>query len=232
MQSAGVLVEVLNIGDPAVTRQWRAWYDDNYLSTLVEVPGVVAARRGHGLVGSAENIVVYDLADFLVPTHGQWQAAEQELRSLSAPSAAVGQAFAAVDRRLYRQTFSTVDGPYVPPADATVLHGAFFEVSPEHHDEFNDWYNTEHVLFVDIIDGYYNCRRFQAIDDPSKFLALYDVTNLDVANSPTTRAANQSAWSDRVRAKLVSYSQRRIFEVQRFHQHSCVETAAPREVNA
>jgi hypothetical protein len=220
MQSAGVLVEVLNIEEPSITQQWREWYDRTYLPVLAEVPGVVAARRGHGVVGSAENIVVYDLADFLVPTCEQWLAAQQALQAEGAPMPAVKKAFAAVDRRLYRQILSTVDGDYVPPAEATVLHGAFFEVPPRHHSEFNDWYNTEHVLFVDVIDGYFNCRRFQAVDDPSKFLALYDVTDLEIANSPVTAAANQSAWSDRVRAKLVDYSQRRIFEVQRTHANS------------
>lgn len=231
MRSAGVLVEVLNIGEPSVTQQWREWYDRTYLPALAEVPGVVAARRGHGVAGSAENIVIYDLADFLVPTGNQWLAAQQELQAEGASTPAVEKAFAAVDRRLYRQIFSTVDGGYIPPADATVLHGAFFEAALEHHSEFNDWYNTEHVLFVDVIAGYFNCRRFQAIDDPCKFLALYDVTDLQVANSPATAAANQSAWSDRVRAKLVDYRERRIFEVQRLHRNSRVQLAA-QEVTA
>lgn len=231
MQSAGVLVEVLNIAEPSVTRQWREWYDATYLPSLSQVPGVVAARRGHGVAGSAQNIVVYDLVDFLVPTGEQWLAARRALDGQSAPTSAVAQAFAAADRRLYRQIFSTVEGDYAPPPEATVLHGAFFEVSPSQHSEFNDWYNTEHVLFVDVITGYFNCRRFQALDDPSKFLALYDVTDLNVANSPSTRAANQSAWSDRVRSKLVNYSERRIFEVQRLHRSGCTEQAS-QEVNA
>ena len=231
MHSAGVLVEVLNIDEPSITQQWRDWYDATYLPSLGAVSGVIAARRGHGVAGSAQNIVVYDLADFLVPTGEQWLAARRALDGQGAPTPAVAQAFAAVDRRLYRQIFSTVEGDYAPPVDATVLHGAFFDVSPPQHSEFNDWYNTEHVLFVDVIAGYFNCRRFQAIDDPSKFLALYDVTDLDVANSPDTVAANQSPWSDRVRAKLVNSSERRIFEVQRLHRSARSESA-PQEVTA
>lgn len=231
MQSAGVLVEVLNIDEPSLTQQWRDWYDATYLPSLGEVPGVIAARRGHGVAGSVQNIVVYDLADFGVPSGEQWLAARRALDAQGAPTPAVGRAFAAADRQLYRQIFSTVKGDYAPPPDATVLHGAFFEVAPPQHSEFNDWYNTEHVRFVDVIKGYFNCRRFQALDDPSKFLALYDVTDLDVANSPDTVAANQSAWSDRVRAKLVDYSQRRIFEVQRLHRSSRTKPA-PQEVTA
>ena len=103
---------------------------------------------------------------------------------------------------------------YEPP-DAEILHGAFFEADPSDHDEFNDWYDTEHVLFVDIIDGYLNCRRFQSLADPSKFLALYDVTSLEVATSAETAKANESPWTDRIRSKVATYRERRLFSIAR-----------------
>jgi hypothetical protein len=103
---------------------------------------------------------------------------------------------------------------YEPP-DAEILHGAFFEADPSDHDEFNDWYDTEHVLFVDIIDGYLNCRRFQSLADPTRFLALYDVTTLEVATSDETAKANESPWTDRIRHKVATYRERRLFHIAR-----------------
>ena len=66
-----------------------------------------------------------------------------------------------------------------------------------------------------MIDGYLNCRRFQSLADPSKFLALYDVTSLEVATSDETTKANESPWTDRIRSKVATYRERRLFHVAR-----------------
>lgn len=212
-RTPGVFVEIVNFDDAAAGAAWCAWADRSLQPALAALDGVTATRRGRGTVGSAQNIVVCDLANFLLPTTDTWRRAEADARLAGADGALV----AAADgtrRQVYRQIFTTVAGDYALPDGVRVLHGAFFESEPAHHDEFNDWYNTEHVLFVDLIDGYRNCRRFQAVDDPSKFLALYDVTTMEVALSDEVMQANSSPWSDRVRAKLVTYRERRLFDIR------------------
>jgi hypothetical protein len=179
----------------------------------------------------AQNIVVYDLADVTVPLSSSWRDLDRRLEADDPARDAVRASLARAQSALYRQlrvprntcrslggasaqeSLSTVRD-YEPP-DAEILHGAFFEADPSDHDEFNDWYDTEHVLFVDIIDGYLNCRRFQSLADPSKFLALYDVTTLEVATSDETAKANESPWTDRIRHKVATYRERRLFHIAR-----------------
>jgi hypothetical protein len=210
----GVFVELVDL-DPEDGRQaWAEWYDRTYLAERVRLDGVVAARRGTRASGSAQNIVVYDLADVTVPLSSSWQHLDRRLETSAPARDAVRTSLARVESMLYRQILSTVGREYEPP-DAQVLHGAFFEADPSDHDEFNDWYDTEHVLFVDIIDGYLNCRRFQSLADPSKFLALYDVTTLEVATSDETAKANESPWTDRIRTKVATYRERRLFSIAR-----------------
>jgi hypothetical protein len=212
VRSPGVLVEFLGRSRPAAEEEWFSWYDRTYLAARAQVPGVIAARRGTGVVGSVQSMAVYDLADFLLPRSREWLETDRRLAAERPPGAVT----VGIESTLYRQILSTVE-PYEPP-EPGVLHGAFFEVEPEHHSEFNDWYDTEHIRFLDVIAGYRNCRRFQSLEDPRKFLALYDVESLAVAEHPETARANDSPWSDRVRGKLVAYRERRLFTIDRFER--------------
>jgi hypothetical protein len=209
----GVLVELIDLDPEDGRQEWADWYDRTYLAERVRLDGVQAARRGTRASGSVQNIVVYDLYDVTVPLSASWRELDRRLDASSPAPDAVRASFARVDSLLYRQILSTV--PAYEPPDTVVLHGAFFEADPSDHDEFNDWYDTEHVLFVDVIDGYLNCRRFQSLADPSKFLALYDVTSLEVATSDETTKANESPWTDRIRSKVATYRERRLFHVTR-----------------
>ena len=201
MRLPGVLVELVDLDPEGGRDAWAQWYDAAVLVPRARLDGVIAARRGVRATGSVQNLVVYDLADVTAPL--AWP---------EPPAAPVP--VARHEALLYRQILSTVEGPYRPPG-AEVLHGAFFAADPADHDEFNAWYDTEHVLFVDVIDGYLNCRRFQSLADPSQFLALYDVTTLDAATSEEVARANQSPWSDRIRAKVATYRERRLFTIAR-----------------
>jgi hypothetical protein len=230
--SPGVLIETLphpgGAGD-----EWCDWYDQHRLAPRADVPGVVAARRGTALIGSvphfvdpgstkhaadrlrrAENIVIYDLADFLAPLSPAWQAADREA---GPPPPDIADVISGTEATLYRQIFSLHDGDYVPEP-TPVLHTAVFEVPSRHQDEFNDWYNTEHAQFVrDVVDGYRNCRRFQGLEDSHRFVALYDVEALDYSEAKDVHPLNHTPWATRVRSKLPTFRERRLFQIQAAH---------------
>ena len=68
-------------------------------------------------------------------------------------------------------------------------------------DEFNDWYDTEHVPERSRVAGFLNCQRWLGAEDPQISVATYDLTSLAVLQSPAYRAIayeNLSPWSKRV----------------------------------
>jgi hypothetical protein len=68
-------------------------------------------------------------------------------------------------------------------------------------DEFNDWYDTEHVPERSRVAGFLNCQRWIGTDDPNVSIATYDLSALAVLQSPAYRAIayeNLSPWSKRV----------------------------------
>ena len=206
----GVLIETL-IPPEDTGDEWTAWYDQHRLAPRADVPGVIAARRGTALIGSVPHVVVYDLADFLVPLSAAWRAAD---RDAGPPPDDVAGIISAIEATLYRQIFSLHDGDYVPEP-TPVLHTAVFEVPSRDHDEFNDWYNTEHVEFVrDVVKGYRNVRRFQGVQDSNRFVALYDVEAIENSHAKDVHPQNHTPWATRVRTKLPTFRERRIFQVR------------------
>ena len=78
---------------------------------------------------------------------------------------------------------------------------AGFNYATVAEDEFNDWYDTEHIPERERVKGFVNCERWLGADDPMLSIATYDLESLAVLQSPRYRAiagANLSPWSKRV----------------------------------
>src|SRR6185295_3442610 len=81
---------------------------------------------------------------------------------------------------------------------------AGFDFSAAAADEFNDWYDTEHVPERARTPGFINCERWIGADNPKISIATYDLETLAVLQSPAYKAIggpNLSVWSKRVTAK-------------------------------
>lgn len=62
------------------------------------------------------------------------------------------------------------------------------DIPPQHEAELNKWYWEEHLPERLAVAGFRNGRRFEAADGVSpKFLALYDLDDLSVLDSPEYR---------------------------------------------
>jgi len=81
---------------------------------------------------------------------------------------------------------------------------AGFDSSPVSEDEFNDWYDTEHIPERQRVPGFVNCERWIGADNSRISVATYDLRAPDVLQSEPYRkigGANLSPWSKRVTAK-------------------------------
>ncbi len=80
----------------------------------------------------------------------------------------------------------------------------FMNVDAAGEDDFNRWYNKEHLAERVAIPGFLEARRYVAIDAPQKYLGTYTTETLDVLDSEAYRhrLANQTPWSLRNLAKF------------------------------
>ncbi len=71
------------------------------------------------------------------------------------------------------------------------------DIDPSHEDEFNRWYDREHLEERVAIDGFLEARRYIAQDGRPKYLSLYSTATFEALDSPAYRQAlaNQTDWS-------------------------------------
>ncbi len=73
------------------------------------------------------------------------------------------------------------------------------DCAPEVRDEFNEWYNTEHIPLLSAVPGMIAARRFGARSGSPAYVALYHVEDIAIYASPTWMAANETPWIRRLR---------------------------------
>jgi hypothetical protein len=72
-------------------------------------------------------------------------------------------------------------------------------------DEFNDWYDTEHIPERQRVPGFLTLQRWIGSENPKQSVATYDLDSLAVLQSARYRAIggeNLSPWSKRVTTKV------------------------------
>ena len=76
------------------------------------------------------------------------------------------------------------------------------DVGPEHEDEFNAWYDSEHVPQVTALSGFVRTRRYFGAHADIRFLAWYETRAASVESEAAFQAliANPTPWSRRMRS--------------------------------
>ena len=72
-------------------------------------------------------------------------------------------------------------------------------------DEFDDWYDTEHIPERQRVPGFLVCQRWIGAEDDKFSVATYDLEHVDVLKSAPYRAIggeNLSPWSKRVTSRV------------------------------
>jgi len=73
------------------------------------------------------------------------------------------------------------------------------DVLPEHEDDFNAWYEEEHLPGLASVPGTVRAARYAREAGVPRYYACYDLATLDTFESPAWLAVRGSDWSSRVR---------------------------------
>lgn len=86
-------------------------------------------------------------------------------------------------------------------ANAAGLITVWLDVAPEHEEELNAWYDTEHLQQVLSLPGFVRARRYRVDDAPLKYLAWYETADETVEAGPDFQrlVAEPTPWSQRMR---------------------------------
>jgi hypothetical protein len=68
-------------------------------------------------------------------------------------------------------------------------------VDADREDEFNRWYDEEHIPDKRAAAGFHSARRFKHHSDPHRYLAVYEVDDADTVTNSAYMTSYQSPWS-------------------------------------
>jgi hypothetical protein len=207
--------------DPPENREaeYNKWYQNTHIAQRLAIPGFLYARRfkiiegapkGLFVPGEANHLTLYDLADTRVLKEEQYRQLSQKEASLPPDSfEVITPKLPKFARGVYEQIYPT-QGEYTPPATKFVfLIG--HEVPRNRQQEFNAWYNTEHIPTIMQVPGFVTARRFILAEREfpqwlgpggslPKYLTLYDIESEHIFETEEFKKAHVSPWSAWVRS--------------------------------
>ena len=78
------------------------------------------------------------------------------------------------------------------------------EVPANVEDEFNQWYNTEHLQELLAVPGVLNAARYEATSSGPKHLAMYELESADVINTEAFKNRPPTPWGQKVGPRAVA----------------------------
>jgi hypothetical protein len=94
----------------------------------------------------------------------------------------------------------------------------FTDIDPKYEEEFNAWYNTEHLGDLLKLPGFLDAARYVATKGGPKYLAAYELESADALKSPEFQnlRANRSPWTRRVAPTAIGKNVARTLGTQIF----------------
>lgn len=92
-----------------------------------------------------------------------------------------------------------------PPRISTGLLMAMMEPSPTLEEEFQHWYDSEHFPERQTCEGFLTAARYICLDGWPRYLALYDLADVEVLRGPAyakIAGGSYSRWTERVVARV------------------------------
>jgi hypothetical protein len=190
----GTLIAAMDFSDVAPD-EFDDWYDTEHIPERLRVPGFLNAERWLGAANPKQSLALYDLDTVAVLQ--------------SAPYRAVGGANGSPwTKRVTGRTKSMIrlEGEQLRPGDAVAPVGQAqallliaMNVVPEQENEFNEWYNAEHLPQLGAVPGVLCARRYRGSGATQRYAAVYHFANPDVPNSAAWKNAANTPWTERMR---------------------------------
>ena len=183
---------------PECEDQFHAWYDTEHIPIRMAAPGFIGAKR-YQEIGSNKYLAVYEMES---PEALQSEAYK---KIKSEPSERTRWMLANVSG--FTRYTATLIGEQVNqavtgnPYDAPVLYPVMFSVPEEREEEFNRWYEEDHVPTLLKNERWLACRRYKIFSgepDHWTHLALHYLADAEVLDCEERQVARRSPW----RAKL------------------------------
>jgi hypothetical protein len=178
--------------------EFNDWYDTEHMVERMHTPGFMNARRWLGASDPRISVSNYDLESFDV---------------LKSPAylAIVGDGLSPWSRRIVRKATricrflaeQMTPGRLAGAMEAEGMLMFAANVAPEREDEFNAWYNEEHLPRMSQVPGVLRALRFRVPETSThKYFSIYDLREPEVEASQDWKDAANTPWTAKLKPQM------------------------------
>jgi len=189
----GILIAAIDFTG-AAEDEFHDWYDTEHIPERQRVPGFLACDRWIGAHNPKVSMATYELDNIDVLESAAYRAIGMD--NLSVWSKRMMTRFKLLTRYEGEQI---LPGDQTAPKAAPALLLNAMSVAPEHENEFNEWYNTEHIPALTAVPGTLCARRYRGSGAAQRYVALYHLASPDVPDSATWKRAANTPRTERMR---------------------------------
>lgn len=198
IKGQAVLFSEMIPGEIFVDR-FHNWYDSHHIPIRVDCEGFVSAQR-YSRQGDGGFLAVYEMDDVNVLSSDSYKEIKTNPSEETAWMLANVTGFT---RYLGGETSVTPNNPVEADTrlDAPVLYAVMFNIPAEHHEDFNDWYESDHIPLLMQCKEWLMVRRMRIADGvPGHYthMALHYLADATALQSPEREAARKTPWRDRL----------------------------------
>jgi hypothetical protein len=193
-QAQGLITVWLNV-PPEREEEFNEWYNLEHLRQVVTLPGFVRARRYSVEDAPLKYLAWYETADETIESGRDFQGIIEKQTPWSQRM-----------RRFYgdnreRMNFRLMrDVGRVPDMDAPWLYIVHTDIPDHIVDEYNEWYDKEHLPRLVTVPGVVRARRYTAVVGNPRYLTAYELTDANAFESPDGLQARKTPWTAKMRS--------------------------------
>ncbi|KAI0094337.1 hypothetical protein BDY19DRAFT_912290 [Irpex rosettiformis] len=214
-------------GSNVTPDEFNDWYDNEHVPLRIAVPAFQSWTRWKAIDDKKPTwAATYDLASydgFLQPPYSTLAEtrSERESRILTGVET--------VERRTYEAYAGNSKFPSpISGKEAQVLEIVSIDIKPEMEEEFQRWYDEDHVPAISTRPGWVRSRRFvlkewtrggvEGVKDQTgvpRWLAVHEYTDLEWQKDPKARERVENEWTLRVRKEIMTRREIRFVALHR-----------------
>jgi len=193
-QAEGLITVWLHVA-PEREEEFNAWYALEHLNQMLALPGFLNARRYMVENAKPKYLAWYDTVDEHVEPGPDFQ----RVAANPTPWSQRMRGFYGDDRE--RMNFRLMrDVGDKPAADTPWLYIVHTDIPDHIVDEYNGWYDNEHLPRLVTVPGVIRARRYAAVAGSPRYLTAYELTDKDAFESPAGLLARKTPWTAKMRS--------------------------------
>lgn len=177
--------------------EFNNWYDTEHIPLRMDVPGFTGARRYKNPNGEGY-LAVYEMTDSEVLQSEPYRQVKENPSELTARMLREVSGFTRYTcEQIGKQVTPGASNPY----DAAFVYPVMFSVPEHREEEFNRWYDEEHVPLLLRNEHWVACRRYRIVSGepgPWTHLALHYLSDLRALESKEREEARTTEWRTRL----------------------------------